>query len=150
MTERRALAIGVGNPLRSDDGVGWHVVEVLMERAIPGIEGTTVHQLTPELAELLRNVERVAFIDAAVDEGPGRIGCRRVVAEPARLRGSHGMAPGELLGLAERLGIQPAPEARLFTVGAQSLDHGSCLSEIVDQAVERARALVAVWLQGMD
>ena len=148
MTERPALVIGIGNPLRSDDGVGWRVVEALLAHAPARIDGKTVHQLTPELAEALQGIERVAFIDAAVDEEPGRIGSRRVVAERARLRGSHGLAPDELLGLAEWLGIQPIPEARLFTIGAQSLEHGSRLSEIVEEAVERVEARVTVWLRG--
>jgi hypothetical protein len=60
------------------------------------------------------------------------------------------MAPGELLGLAERLGIQPAPEARLFTVGAQSLDHGDVLSRVVQRAVEGVQTRVAAWLYGSE
>ena len=50
------LVIGIGNPLRGDDGVG----PLLAEQA----GGRSVHQLTPELAAELAELEAVLFIDA--------------------------------------------------------------------------------------
>ncbi len=48
---RKALIIGYGNVLRSDDGIGWHVAERLAADA--RFDDVTIlqrHQLTPELA----------------------------------------------------------------------------------------------------
>lgn len=145
MTTLRGLAIGIGNPLRSDDGVGCRVVEGLGVRF--GWRTEIVHQLTPELVEFFRGIDRVAFVDAAVDELPGRVASRDVVPAPATLGASHRMSPGELLGLSAWLGIDPAPRGRLFTIGAQRLEHGDELSPIVSRAVEPAIEGVAAWLR---
>jgi len=44
-----ALIIGIGNPLRSDDGVGWVVAEQLTRDSDASSDVLTVYQLTPEL-----------------------------------------------------------------------------------------------------
>lgn len=57
------LVIGIGNPLRGDDGVGWWLArraETL--KLTPRV--LRVQQLTPELAEELAGARRVLFIDA--------------------------------------------------------------------------------------
>ena len=48
----RSLIIGYGNPLRSDDGFGWHATQKLtIQLHYADVEIITRHQLTPELAE---------------------------------------------------------------------------------------------------
>ena len=54
----RLLVIGVGNPLREDDGVGWRLAEALAQA---GVEVHTCHQLLPELAAELGRVDLVLF-----------------------------------------------------------------------------------------
>jgi hydrogenase maturation protease len=41
------LLIGIGNPLRSDDGLGWAVAEQLSQDGDTDCNIHTVHQLTP-------------------------------------------------------------------------------------------------------
>src|SRR5208282_6599133 len=67
-----ALVIGYGNPLRSDDGFGWHASRLLAE-ALTGrdVEVITCHQLTPELAHPLSQCRRAVFIDADAQGEPG-------------------------------------------------------------------------------
>ena len=60
------LVVGIGNELRSDDGVGIRVVRALPARR--GVETTIVHQLTPDLVEALGRAERVLFVDAHASE----------------------------------------------------------------------------------
>ena len=51
----RILIIGFGNPLRSDDGVGWRAAEELEHKLSgSGVEVITCHQLTPELADTVQ------------------------------------------------------------------------------------------------
>ncbi len=70
------LVIGIGNPLRGDDGVGWWLAE-RAEQLPPGTPTKgpllvqTVQQLTPELAAELTDVRRVLFIDAWWPPGQG-------------------------------------------------------------------------------
>jgi len=65
-----SLVIGIGNPLRGDDGIGWRLAALLPARA--GLAVRCSQQLTPELAEELAAVERVLFLDAWLgSDGPG-------------------------------------------------------------------------------
>lgn len=57
------LVIGYGNTLRSDDGAGQKVVQIIDRWNLPQIRSLFVHQLTPELAVLLAEVELAFFID---------------------------------------------------------------------------------------
>jgi hydrogenase maturation protease len=59
----RVMAIGYGNPLRSDDGAGQKVAEILSRWHVPQMRSISVHQLTPELAALLAEAELAIFID---------------------------------------------------------------------------------------
>ena len=60
----RILIVGYGNPLRFDDGLGWRAAEELSQRLSPPeieVEVIVRHQLTPELADNVRNAEAVFF-----------------------------------------------------------------------------------------
>jgi hydrogenase maturation protease len=57
------LVIGIGNSLRSDDGVGWRLAR-RAEHWRPEAQVRSVQQLTPELAVELAAASRVLFIDA--------------------------------------------------------------------------------------
>ncbi|NEP87655.1 MAG: hypothetical protein F6K18_12990 [Okeania sp. SIO2C2] len=61
MTE--ILVIGYGNTLRSDDGAGQRVAELVAEWEFQNIRSLPVHQLTPELAEPISQAELVIFVD---------------------------------------------------------------------------------------
>jgi len=77
----RLLILGYGNPLRGDDGVGWHAVHRLRERSAElDADVMSCHQLTPELAEAVSRAERVIFIDARVGPTPGTVEVSEVAA----------------------------------------------------------------------
>ena len=77
----KVLIIGYGNPLRSDDGFGWHASR-LIARELAGhdVEVITCHQLTPELAEPLSQCSQAVFIDADAEGEPGEIHWREIQA----------------------------------------------------------------------
>ena len=60
----KILIIGYGNTLRSDDGAGQRVAELVAEWKLPNMRSLPVHQLTPELAEPISQAELVIFVDA--------------------------------------------------------------------------------------
>ena len=79
----RIVIVGYGNPLRSDDGLGWRVAEELSRRlSPPEVEVIVRHQLTPELADDVRNADAVFFIDAARVGQPGEVTCTPVTLQP--------------------------------------------------------------------
>ncbi|MBD2189235.1 hydrogenase maturation protease [Pseudanabaena mucicola] len=62
------LVIGYGNSLRSDDGAGCQVADIVASWHLPYVRSLTVHQLTPELAEPIAASELTIFIDAYAGE----------------------------------------------------------------------------------
>jgi hydrogenase maturation protease len=130
------LIIGYGNPLRSDDGFGWHASR-LLARAFAGqdVEVITCHQLTPELAEPLSQSRRAVFIDADAQGKPGDVHRRTVRPQaPASSAFTHSCTPSGLLASAEGL-YGHRPQAVVITVSAQSFAFGDTLSPVVSAAL---------------
>jgi hydrogenase maturation protease len=137
------LVIGIGNPLRGDDGVG----ELLAEQ----VGGRSVQQLTPELAEELAGLEAVLFIDAwSAPAGavPQLIHVSPVGSADGPAAGhpdSHRLEPAALLALSGLL-YGRAPEAQLLLVPATAFEHGAALSAELRALLPQARALLHRWL----
>src|SRR5215472_15949009 len=74
----RLLIIGYGNPLRSDDGIGWLVAKELAKLIGGSATVLTVHQLTPEFAEPVSEADLVIFIDACYEGAPGTWQCETI------------------------------------------------------------------------
>ena len=129
------LIIGYGNPLRSDDGVGWHAAERLRARLAGRAEVVTCHQLMPELAEALSRAKRAFLIDASVTGEPGRIQVQPLVpATTASQPLTHHLDAGALLALALAL-YGACAETTQISVSGASFDHGERLSPAVEAAL---------------
>ncbi|MEP7055497.1 MAG: hydrogenase maturation protease [Actinomycetota bacterium] len=73
------LVVGYGNPLRSDDGLGWHAAETL--GSDPRLDGVLVlqrHQLTPELALDISAATVVVLVDATSAAPAGTVTVNKV------------------------------------------------------------------------
>lgn len=132
------LVVGYGNTLRTDDGVGWAVADVLArDPRMRGADVRAVHQLAPELALDVSRASLVVLVDAALDGAPGSVAVQPVDASPAAGSAwSHHLGPGELVALAREL-WGPAPPVFLVSVGAASLEVGEGLSPVLEAAVPR-------------
>lgn len=141
------LIIAIGNPLRGDDGVAWHVAAALEERPLPPQTGVrTVHQLLPELAEETSRAQHVIFIDASLSHLAGEVAISGLTEDRAIApKGTHELDPAGVLALARRL-FGEAPPATLVLVGGASFDHSDVLSPqaalAVPTAVSRVLALL--------
>jgi hydrogenase maturation protease len=139
----KVLIIGYGNPLRGDDGIGWHVAQRLSLR-MPDVEVLTAHQLLPEHAEPVSRSDLAVFIDASVDDAPGAWRCREL--KPSELTGvvdSHALGVEETLAVAQRL-YGRCPKALLYTIGGVDFSLGERLSPAVERAAgEVVEAIVA-------
>ncbi|MFN5514441.1 MAG: hydrogenase maturation protease [Cyanobacteriota bacterium] len=136
--------IGYGNTLRSDDGAGYRLAERIQEEAWPGIAVLACHQLTPELAEVLAQWEKVVFLDAGLHGSP------LVVVEsltPAPSLGTlgHFSDPRELLRLSQWL-YGKAPEAWWLKLATVNLELGETLSPLTQAAQEKALDLIPALL----
>jgi len=131
------LIIGYGNPLRGDDGFGWHAAVRLREIIHDaGIEILAVHQLTPELMDPISRARRVIFIDAAVGEDAGKltVTALETTGGPAAVF-THFATPAALLEGARSL-YGAKPEGLLITVVGLDFELGEKLSEPVQLALE--------------
>jgi hydrogenase maturation protease len=134
------LILGLGNPLRGDDGIGPRVVEELNRRGLP--EGVTALDGGTgglDLLHVLEGWERAIIIDAAdVRREPGRFA--RFTPDEVRLVGTtdvtsfHNAGLAEALALADAVG-QPLPELVIFGVQPAHISWGEGLSEVVETAL---------------
>ena len=123
------LLIGYGNPLRSDDGVGQVVADRLAgDGRFAATELIACHQLLPEHAQRISQVEGVVFVDADAGPQPGQITVREIGPDASSSAGLiHDFTPQTLLAYAQLL-YGHAPPATLITVSGFSFDHGEELS----------------------
>jgi len=131
----RVLVLAVGNPLRSDDGLAWHVADELRRNNLPpDVEIITVHQLAPELAENASSADLVIFVDASSLGEPGALSCEKIAAAPAESGSSHHLSPQALVELTAML-YGRAPAAYLVSIAGRNFDHGELLSPEVSKAI---------------
>lgn len=137
------LIIGIGNPLRRDDGAGWRLAERLaasLQAAGQAVHLRQVQQLLPELAEEIAELEvdAIIFADVAAGATAAQIIPLTPAADPAQ-GGSHHLGPAMLLFLLDRLYGRRLP-AWLATVPGVDFGHGEGLSAAAEaemQAVEK-------------
>jgi hydrogenase maturation protease len=67
----RALVVGVGSSILTDDGVGVHAVRRLVEEGLPeGIDAVEIGTGGLALLDLVRGYERLVLLDAIVTGAP--------------------------------------------------------------------------------
>lgn len=147
----RVLIIGYGNPMKSDDGLGWHVAQALSGQITsPDIRVICAQQLTPENSEEASRAELVVFIDAKEGGPPGEIRCEAIHLDKdgsGSLIHTHDLSPATILQLANEL-YGKAPRGFLLTVSGQQFDDGDFLSEPVSSALPKVIARVRKLISG--
>jgi hydrogenase maturation protease len=146
--QHKRLVIGIGNPLRGDDGVGTWLAEqaAVLTAADPGgsVAVRSVQQLTPELAEELAQLEAVLFIDAWLAPATAEPQLTEIGPAPGAAE-SHQLEPAQLLAASEAL-YGRTPRAHMLQVPAHTCEHGMELSPEMQAALPAARALLQGWL----
>lgn len=134
---QKIVVIGIGNPLRGDDSVGWAVVEALWADSLPGITAVTTHQLLPELIEQFYQASQVIFVDASVEGEPGDVCVTAVLPSTDGPAASHHVHPGVLMAFGEKL-YGKMPPATLITITGQDFSYKEQLSSSVQEAIPQA------------
>lgn len=147
-----SIVIGIGNSIRSDDGVGIHVVRGLEGRVPDNVELIEGTVYCADLLPFLEGRDSAIFIDG-IDAGeePGAIFRfspeqvkQKRPAEPISL---HDFGIYELIAAAELLDQRP-PYITIVCVQVKSTDMGEELSDEVAAAVPHACELVLELLGG--
>ena len=151
----KVVALGIGNSLLSDDGVGVHAIRCLREAVPePGIEWVDAGTLNFTLLPYLDGARALVVVDAAeLGEPPGTV---RVwlgdemdrVVNAGRRNSVHEAGLADLLAMARLNDCLPAHRA-LVTVQPQRIDWGDSLSPAVTRALpqvcESTRLLAQRW-----
>lgn len=144
---QNTLVLGYGNPLRGDDGVGWQAAILVAKELEGAVDVLARHQLTPELAESISQVDRVVFIDAACEGTPGQVCCRQLESNDGDGQTfTHHVAPADLLATAQAL-YGHAPIGYLLTVNGASFGYTEALSPLVSAALPEVLAQVRAIVQ---
>lgn len=150
----KTLVMGFGNVYRRDDGVGFAVINALRGRLKRppldiqddgfddlghDIDTVVVHQLIPELAEVIANYDRIVFVDAHTGSIPDPIRVEETAVCYKESSVLHHLPPCTLLALTQEL-YNCAPYGILVSICGYDFDFGEELSEqtamLVPQAVE--------------
>lgn len=143
------LVLGLGNPLRGDDGIGPRVVAELHRRGLPsGVRAVDGGLGGLDLLRVLEGWERAIIVDAA-DMGlsPGEFA--RFTPQEVQLIGDVGSLSIHTAGLAEVLALadalnHPLPPIVIFGVQPEQTRWGEGLSPAVEHALP---ALIEAVLQ---
>jgi hydrogenase maturation protease len=143
----RVLVLGIGNPLRGDDALGWHAARQLARlyganaetrflednrwvSADASVEIMTCQQMTMDLVEPVHEADQVIFIDATVQGEPGSLTCEPVTPEAPQNLISHQFDAPTLLAAVQALyGV--CPKAVVLSVTASTFDYSEELSPAV-------------------
>lgn len=141
----RTLILGYGNPLRGDDALGWVVAEELERRFADDeqVDVMAVHQLTPDLSELLHRYREVVLVDACAGCESTSVVREDVRPDPTPPRPfTHYVTPGQLLASTRAL-YGSAPKVVFVGLTTNAFEVGKPLSRQVRAALPRLVDVVA-------
>jgi hydrogenase maturation protease len=136
------LVVGYGNDLRSDDGVGQRVAEGVAAWKIPNARSLILHQIVPELAAWLADVDLAIFIDACEQITSQEV---RVIAIEPDLSGTlaaHSADPRSLLALTQAV-YGRVPQAWWVLIPGDNFALGDRLSPLAETGMAIALEKIA-------
>jgi hydrogenase maturation protease len=146
----RTLVLGVGNPIRGDDGVGPVVAERLCAALGQGAQWLPFSGAGLDLLGWIDGVDRLIVVDAMQDERMAEGECCRIevpVGLPVDVA-SHRTSILDAITLAPRLGVRLPRDVRWYGIGVRLVDEYreglttkllSNLGPIVEQILEDLR-----------
>jgi hydrogenase maturation protease len=142
LVKGNTIIVGLGNPILSDDGVGWVIAEELTKKLNGKTEVITASLAGFNLLDLLAGYQR-AFIVDAIETKEGTVGdIYRLTPEDLkfsrRLASVHDINLITALELGKTLGLSLPEEIIIYAVEAQdTLTFAETLSPPVEEAVPK-------------
>jgi hydrogenase maturation protease len=155
MTGSRTLVLGIGNPVRTDDGVGVHVTLRLGQRPLPpDVDVAEAGACGLSILDLVTGYRRLILVDAIdVGRAPGTVIDLTLddleANAPLHLANPHDTDLVTALSTGRRLGLELPGEIRIVAVqieDAQTLSE-SCtprVAEAIGEACHRVLDLIAL------
>ncbi len=139
------LVIGIGNPLRSDDGVGAHVVKALEAEGLSQVKTLVLQQLDVELLEEICEYDKILLIDASSLKEDFIF--RKVLLNSDHpLVSSHHLSPEVLLHLARKI-YKKELNLYMCAIRGESFEMGEELSPVVYERAEQAMRTIRPFLR---
>ena len=130
---KKVLVVGYGNRSRTDDGVGWFVVEQLQKNEQVHADFLILHQLEVELAETISHYEMIIFVDAATAQNPQLVTRKEVLPTLQGHAVTHYFTASDLLALCQSL-YHRLPHGALFSIRGEDFNFGATLSPSTERA----------------
>ncbi len=142
--DKNFFVIGIGNPLRSDDGLGPSLAAALEKENIPGVLVVTSQQLNLELLEDAIGYKNVLVIDASV-VGEGLVFKKVEVGQNLSAGSSHHFSLEFFLAMAREL-YQKDLSLYVCSIRGRNFEMGNSFSvevlSLMPQALAKVKAFV--------
>ncbi|MDJ0651213.1 MAG: hydrogenase maturation protease [Xenococcaceae cyanobacterium MO_188.B19] len=133
----KSLIIGYGNSLRSDDGIGVRVAEIVADWHLPAVRSLCLHQLTPELAADLAEVDLAIFVDAGETPDTDTVKLHSLKPLDSTELRSHFSDPRAILSLTQAI-YGKCPPAWWVIVPGVDFQLGDRLSPVAQEGISQA------------
>ena len=143
---KQICVVGVGNTLRSDDGVGIFICSELEKIKLPGLSVITTHQLHIELVEDLKEFDTIIVVDAGTNQKKEVSFYPVNEQKSSSIHSSHNIDATLLYSLLLKL----YPSDRSFYICAvqtQSFEFGDTLSTLALSNAEKATHLLTEFIE---
>lgn len=145
MADSNLLVIGIGNSLRSDDGVAAFIIGELQKRSDVQADFCVYQQLTTDLIPIMLSHRYVLLIDAAV--GINTVQWQVVQDDyTGSTPSSHHIDPGQLILLASQLFHQKL-SLTVCTLPVHDMEIGDRLSDATIAFAQQAIKEIVYWIQ---
>jgi hydrogenase maturation protease len=142
--EKQILIVGIGNMLRSDDGVGAYVCEKIEQLKLPGTTTIIVQQLHVEMIEEMTYYDHVILVDAAATSDILQF--EPLQENPQQtLSSSHHINASFIQTLSQKL-YNKTLSIYLCAIPGSNFDTGDTLSTQTEKIAMEATILIKNWI----
>lgn len=136
----KIIVIGVGNPFRGDDGVGWAIIDALEGKVSKNVDLRKIRGELGDFLEYFENYPAVYLIDACVGDSPvgswQRIDALRDPLGLERTQTStHGFGISQAVSMAKALNQLPS-KLIIYGINGDRYNLSNELSPPVEKAIE--------------
>jgi hydrogenase maturation protease len=141
----RIAIVGMGNTIRSDDGLGCYICAALEKLVLPNVVIMTVQQLDPEIVEDLLPFDKIVIVDASLT-GDAVAFSELDEKMATAVASSHHMNAAMVHALARRI---YGKELSLFlcAVKGENFEMGDHLSATAQKNAGEAIKILTGWIQ---
>lgn len=143
--EKNILVVGIGNTIRSDDGIGAYIATGIEQLHIEGLHTLVTQQLHAALLDEFLSFDTVVLVDAAITGEPVSF-FRYNPSHTVPASSSHHVNASLLVALAQQL-YQKELVIMICAVKATHFDIGESLSVSAKQHADLAIKTICAWLQ---